>query len=40
MTCLGQRTLSIATREFDPIDYARLVEIYNANYPDYARSAG
>src|SRR5438477_12707327 len=36
----GQRTLSLATREFDPIDYARLVEIYNANYPDYPRSVG
>src|SRR5256886_3638494 len=36
----GQRTLSLATREFDPIDYARLVEIYDANYPDYPRSVG
>src|SRR2546425_217980 len=36
----GQRTLSLATREFDPTDYARLAEIYNANYPDYPRSVG
>src|SRR6266496_6389937 len=36
----GQRTLSLATREFDPTDYARLVEIYSANYPDYPRSVG
>jgi GNAT superfamily N-acetyltransferase len=36
----GQRTLSLEMREFDPTDYSRLVEIYNANYPDYARSAG
>jgi len=34
----GQRTLSLEMREFDPIDYPRLLEIYNANYPDYARS--
>jgi GNAT superfamily N-acetyltransferase len=36
----GQRTLSIEMREFDPTDYSRLVEIYNANYPDYPRSFG
>jgi len=35
----GQRTLSLEMRKFDPTDYARLVEIYNANYQDYARSA-
>jgi len=34
----GQRTLSLEMREFDPIEYPRLLEIYNANYPDYARS--
>jgi len=34
----GQRTLSLEMREFDPADYPRLLEIYNANYPDYARS--
>ncbi len=34
----GQRTLSLEMREFDPTDYSRLLEIYNANYPDYARS--
>ena len=34
----GQRTLSLEMREFDPTDYPRLLEIYNANYPDYARS--
>ena len=30
-----QRTLSIRSRKFDPSDYERLVEISNANYPDY-----
>jgi GNAT superfamily N-acetyltransferase len=34
----GQRTLSLEMREFEPTDYPRLLEIYNANYPDYARS--
>src|SRR5207245_1030916 len=34
----GQRTLSLEMREFDPTDYPRLLEIYNANYPDHARS--
>jgi GNAT superfamily N-acetyltransferase len=34
----GQRTLSLEMREFDPTDYPKLLEIYNANYPDYARS--
>jgi GNAT superfamily N-acetyltransferase len=36
----GQRTLSLETREFDPTDYPRLLEIYNANYRDYPRSIG
>src|SRR2546425_7371516 len=31
----GQRTLSLGFREFHPSNYHRLVEIYNANYPDY-----
>ena len=31
----NQRTLSLGFREFQPSDYERLVEIYNANYPDY-----
>ncbi len=30
-----QRTLSLGFREFHPSSYGRLVEIYNANYPDY-----
>src|SRR5713226_4755245 len=30
-----QRTLSLGFREFHPTNYERLVEIYNANYPDY-----
>src|SRR2546429_6508521 len=30
-----QRTLSLGFREFRPSNYERLVEIYNANYPDY-----
>lgn len=30
-----QRTLSLGFREFHPSSYERLVEIYNANYPDY-----
>jgi len=34
----GQRTLSLEMREFDPTDYQRLLEIFNANYPDYTRS--
>ena len=33
-----QRTLSPEMREFEPTDYPRLLEIYNANYPDYTRS--
>ena len=31
----AQRTLSILPRAFDPSDYGRMVEILNANYPDY-----
>src|SRR3989442_12377291 len=31
----GQRTLSLGFREFHTSNYHRLVEIYNANYPDY-----
>src|SRR5260370_32054671 len=30
-----QRTLSLEFREFHPSNYDKLVEIYNANYPDY-----
>ena len=30
-----QRTLSIRSRPFDPSDYHMMVEISNANYPDY-----
>ncbi|HET7405500.1 MAG TPA: GNAT family N-acetyltransferase, partial [Candidatus Bathyarchaeia archaeon] len=30
-----QRTLSIVPRAFDPSDYERMVEIGNANFPDY-----
>jgi len=30
-----QRTLSLGFREFRSSSYERLVEIYNANYPDY-----
>src|SRR3989442_7291760 len=33
-----QTTSRITFREFDPSDYERLVEIYNANYPDYPTS--
>lgn len=36
---IGQRTLSLGFREFHPSNYERLVEIYNANYPDYPMSA-
>ena len=32
---IGQRTLSLSFREFNPSNYERLVEIYNRNYPDY-----
>jgi len=35
----SQRTLSIGFRDFTPSDYDRLVEVYNANFPDYAISA-
>ena len=34
----GQRTLYLKVREFEPSDYPRLSEIYNANFPDYQRS--
>ena len=34
----GQRTLYLKSREFEPSDYQRLSEMYNANYPDYQRS--
>ena len=34
----SQRILSVSSREFDPSDYERLVQILNANYPDYAVS--
>jgi GNAT superfamily N-acetyltransferase len=37
---LSQRTLSLEVRDFRPIDYDRLVEVYNANFPDYTRSLG
>jgi RimJ/RimL family protein N-acetyltransferase len=33
-----QRTLYLKRREFEPSDYPRLSEIYNANFPDYQRS--
>src|SRR5438034_11581767 len=33
-----QRTLSLGFREFRSSSYERLVEIYNANYPDYCIS--
>jgi mycothiol synthase len=35
---INQRTLSLTFREFRSSDYDRLIEIYNANYPDYATS--
>jgi GNAT superfamily N-acetyltransferase len=36
---LNQRTLSsLEFRDFHPEDYPRLVEIYNANFPDYSVS--
>lgn len=35
---LRQGTLSPKMREFTPDDYERLLEVYNANYPDYLRS--
>ncbi len=37
---LGQRTLSLGLREFEPKDYDRLAELYNRIYPDYTRSVG
>ncbi len=35
---LRQGTLSLKMREFTPDDYEPLLEVYNANYPDYTRS--
>jgi GNAT superfamily N-acetyltransferase len=35
---MRQSTLPLAFREFDASDYERLVEIFNANYPDYTTS--
>jgi GNAT superfamily N-acetyltransferase len=35
---LSQRTLSLEVRDFKPADYERLVEVFNANFPDYTRS--
>ena len=35
---LSQRTLSLEVRDFKPGDYERLVEVFNANFPDYTRS--
>ena len=35
---LRQGTLSLKMREFTVDDYERLLEVYNANYPDYTRS--
>lgn len=35
---INQKALSLSFREFRSTDYDRLVEIYNANYPDYAAS--
>lgn len=37
---LSQRTQSLEVRDFKPADYERLVEVYNANFPDYTRSLG
>ncbi len=35
---MSQRTLSLKVRDFQPADYERLVEVFNANFPDYTRS--
>jgi GNAT superfamily N-acetyltransferase len=35
---LGQTTLQLAFRDFEPSDYGRFVEISNANFPDYPTS--
>jgi len=35
---LSQRTLYLEIRDFEPADYERLVEVFNANFPDYTRS--
>ena len=34
----SQRTLSLEAKRFEPADYSRLVELFNANYPDYTSS--
>lgn len=35
---LGQRTLRLDMREFQPSEYGRLAELYGTIYPDYDRS--
>ncbi len=35
---MRQATISLTFREFDPSEYERLVEVYNANFPDYPTS--
>ena len=35
---MGQTTIPLAFRDFDPSDYERLVAVYNANFPDYPTS--
>lgn len=35
---MRQATLPLTFRDFDPSEYDRLVEVYNANFPDYPTS--
>ncbi len=37
---MRQATVPLAFRDFDPSEYDRLVEVYNANFPDYPTSVG
>lgn len=35
---MRQASIPLTFRDFDPSDYERLVEVYNANFPDYPTS--
>lgn len=35
---LGQTTVPVSFRRFEPSDYERLVDVYNANFPDFPSS--
>ncbi len=35
---MREATIPLTSRDFDPSEYERLVEVYNANFPDYPTS--